>query len=90
MVSLKLKPNFAEAYDTRGFSKAMLKDYSNAITDYTKAIAINPKYAIAYNNRGVSKYYLGDETGACNDARIALKLGYSVHPDFISACNIEN
>ena len=43
-----------------------------------------------YNNRGVSKYYLGDETGACNDARIALKLGYSFHPDFISACNIEN
>ena len=48
----ELKPDFAEAYFSRGFAKKDKGDLDGAITDYTKAIELKPNYALAYNNRG--------------------------------------
>ena len=42
-------------YYDKGVSKAKLKDFNGAISDYTKAINLNPKYAESYNNRGYAK-----------------------------------
>jgi tetratricopeptide (TPR) repeat protein len=64
----------AEDYFYSGYSKANLKDYNGAITDYTKAIELNPNLAIAYNNRGLQKCDLKDYYGAIADYTKAIEL----------------
>lgn len=49
------KPNYAEAYLSRGNSKFNMSQYADAIADYDKAIQINPEYYTAYKYRGVAK-----------------------------------
>jgi len=51
--AIELNPKFAEAYLTRGMTKARLQDYTGAIKDYNKALELNPKCAKAYYNRGL-------------------------------------
>ena|ERR1022692_1546905 len=61
-MAIKLKPDYAEAYNERGLAMgAMVKNGGNiesylasAITDYTTAIQIKPEFASAYYNRGVA------------------------------------
>ena len=57
----------AKEYYDRGFSKVNLRDFSGAISDYTKEIEINPNSAEAYINRAISKAQLGNKKGACED-----------------------
>jgi tetratricopeptide (TPR) repeat protein len=60
--AIKLKPDYAEAYNERGLvTGAMAKNGGNienylagAIADYTASIQINPLFAPAYYNRGVA------------------------------------
>ena len=61
-------------YYNQGQKKYQSKDYSGAISDYTKAIEIKPNYAPAYNNRGAAKYKLNDFYGAVSDYNKALKI----------------
>lgn len=75
LLSINLYSQTAEEYFERGYVKAHLKKYEEAIEDYTKAIAINPNYAMAYYNRGIAKNLIGDTDGACSDWRKALSLG---------------
>ena len=60
ILSLNSYGQTAEEYYYKGISKANLKDYTGAIADYTKAIALNPENPDAYNNRGNSKAKLQD------------------------------
>ena len=39
----------------RGNEKYELKQYTEAIADYDKAIELDPNYAAAYTNRGFAK-----------------------------------
>jgi len=48
--ALKLKPNYAEAYNNIGSAYNMLQQYDNAIEALQKALAINPNYDLAKNN----------------------------------------
>jgi tetratricopeptide (TPR) repeat protein len=64
----------AEDYFYSGYSKANLKDYNGAITDYTKAIELNPNLTQAYYNRGHSKINLKDYNGAIADFTKAIEL----------------
>ena len=41
--------NSAEAYLMRGDEYADIKDYAQAVADYTQAIQLKPDYAEAYN-----------------------------------------
>lgn len=75
LLSINLYSQTAEEYFERGFVKAHLKKYEEAIEDFTKAIEINPNFAMAYYNRGGVKNLTGDTDGACNDWRKALSLG---------------
>ena len=73
-------PNKANADSTvsfhqLGIEKAEGGDYDGAISDFTKAIAINPKYSKPYNNRGNAKSALNDKSGACGDYKKAISLG---------------
>ena len=73
---LKLKPDYAEAYNNRGYSyyygsKANLDE---AIADYSKAIELRPDYAYAYNNRGAAYLANGFPDKAISDLNRALQL----------------
>ena len=92
--AIKLKPDFAAAYNNRGVAKYELEQYKEAIKDYDQAIKLKPDFAEAYNNRGNAKVRLGqleeaikDRLGqyeaAIKDYNQAIKL----NPDFAEAYN---
>ena len=77
--AIRLKPDYAEAYNDRGFAYYRKGDVERAIADYTRAIELRPNYPKAYNSRGVA--YMAHGYGAAKsvpdfDRAIALK------PDF--------
>lgn len=77
--AIQLKPDFAEAYNNRGFAYYLQGKGEAAIADFTRAIELRPNYPKAYNSRGV--VYMSHGYGAAKsvpdfDRAIALK------PDF--------
>ena len=67
----------AKEFFEKGTAKYNLQDYSDAISDYNKAIEINPDHAEAYYNRGIAKINLGQKDSGCLDLSKAGKLGHS-------------
>ena len=51
--AIKLKPNYANAYNNRANVRHELGDDSGAIDDYTEAILLNPNCAGFHRNRGM-------------------------------------
>ena len=78
---------FAKVYYNSGNAKYRLKDYSGAISDYTKAINLDPDYAEAYTNRGAAKRLVKDYSGAISDCTKAINL---TPDDFIAYNNRGN
>lgn len=77
--AIRLKPDFAEAYNDRGFAYYLSGNAKQAIADFTRAIELRPNYPKAYNSRGVvymSNGYESSRAIADFDRAIALK------PDF--------
>ena len=72
--AIRLKPDYAYAYNNRGIAKSDLGDYQGAIADYTEAIRLKPDYACIYNNRGIAKRNLGDYQGAIKDYDKAIQI----------------
>jgi tetratricopeptide (TPR) repeat protein len=72
--AIELKPDFAEAYFSRGYAKKEKGDLGGAIVDYTKAIELKPDFARAYNNRGWCEFLKNDFDSAVNDANRAIQL----------------
>jgi tetratricopeptide (TPR) repeat protein len=64
----------AAFYTNRGNTYDDLKDYAKAITDYTKAIAINPESLEAYFNRGIIYAALKDYAKAIADYTKAIAI----------------
>lgn len=52
--ALKINPDYAQAYHSRGNARLELKDYQGAINDFNQAIKIDPQYADAYSSRSVA------------------------------------
>jgi tetratricopeptide (TPR) repeat protein len=69
-----LDPDFALAYNNRGFIYDDFKQYYRAIRDYDKAIELDPGFALAYNNRGLSYYRLKQYARAIQDYDKAIAL----------------
>ena len=80
---IRLKPDFAEAYNIRGNAKAVLNRNEDAIADYDEAIRLEPDYANAYYNRGTAKDELGHHEDAIADFDEAIRL----KPDIVDAYN---
>jgi|WetSurMetagenome_2_1015567.scaffolds.fasta_scaffold115174_1 tetratricopeptide (TPR) repeat protein len=76
-IAIEMKPNFAEAYLSRGllFGKEFHK-YTKAIKDFTKAIKLKNDYAEAFYNRGVTYRILDDINKSCEDWHKAKELGF--------------
>jgi len=84
--SIKLKNDYALAYNNRGAAKFKLKDYKGAIEDYDKAILFNPKYGHAYLNRGMAKELVRDTQGACQDWEKAAGMGIEQARSYTGDC----
>jgi tetratricopeptide (TPR) repeat protein len=57
--ALRLRPDFAQAWNNRGIVLAQMKRFAAAVASYDRAIAAMPEYAAAFNNRGVALYEAG-------------------------------
>jgi len=68
------KPNFAEAYWTRGIAKNFLKQTDAALEDYNKALQLNPSFAQAYLSRAELYSKLKKKQLAIDDYTSFLKL----------------
>ena len=82
-LAIEIKPDSAEAYQSRGAIKGSKKDYNGAIADYTHAIELKPDMAQSYNNRGVVKRRIGDIEGAIEDYNKCIE----INPSFALAYN---
>jgi tetratricopeptide (TPR) repeat protein len=72
--AIKLKPNFAEAYHSRGYAKYRLSDLRGSISDDNQAIKLKPNYVDAYMSRAGTRDKLGDFRGAVEDYNNVIKL----------------
>jgi lipoprotein NlpI len=81
--AIQLKPDYAEAYNNRGFAYSIFGkvDMPKAIADFSEAIRLRPAYAYAYNNRGVAYMASGYPDQALSDFNRAIQL----QPDFPQA-----
>jgi curved DNA-binding protein CbpA len=70
----------ADVYYSQGLKKAQIRNYIEAIKDYSRAIAINQYHAEAYNKRGLCYYKLFEPSEAIKDFTKALYLNSSI-PD---------
>jgi tetratricopeptide (TPR) repeat protein len=70
----------AEIYYSQGLMKSQIRNYAEAIKDYSRAIAINQNYADAYNKRGLCYYKLYEPSEAIKDFTKALYLDSNI-PD---------
>jgi len=76
--AIKVNPDYAEAYYSRGTLKNYLEDYIDAIADLTKAIELNPNFPAAYHNRAFSNRRLKNYKAAIFDNTKAIEL----NPDY--------
>lgn len=78
--AIKLKPDYAEAFNNRGIIYFGLGQYQRAIEDYNEAIRFKPQRAESYNNRGITYYKMGEYQRAIEDFNqaILLRQNYAV------------
>jgi tetratricopeptide (TPR) repeat protein len=81
--AIKLEPEFANAYETRGIAYGLLRQRARAIQDYDKAIALKPELAELYVNRANDYVALGQFGLAFRDFNRAIAL----KPDSSEAYN---
>jgi tetratricopeptide (TPR) repeat protein len=81
--AIRLKPNYAEAFNNRGIALYRKGDLNGALKDYNEAIGLKPNYADAFNNRGIALYREGDLNGALKDYNEAIRL----KPNYAEAFN---
>ena len=75
-IRIEKNSNDDVAYWCRGNAYKNLKNYEQAISDYTQAIKLDPNYASAYELRGICYQELGEKEKAEADFVKARKLGY--------------
>ncbi len=71
--AIELQPNNSEAYNSRGWSKYLLRQYQGAILDASKSLQIQPKH-YTYHTRGAAHLELGNYTQAIQDLSKAIAL----------------
>jgi tetratricopeptide (TPR) repeat protein len=74
--SIKLNPNYPQAYNNRAYTYMRLRDYKSALPDLDKALLLNPNYIQALMNRGdIHNYYLADRKSSIADYKKVIALG---------------
>ena len=80
--AIKLRPDYAEAYNNRGVALKEMGNLHEAIESFNHAIALNSHYAQAYYGRGLALRAGGDIARALEDFKTACALGLR------SACDL--
>ncbi|MCK9392447.1 MAG: tetratricopeptide repeat protein [Syntrophales bacterium] len=73
--AIRQKPDYVDAYNTRGFTYRNLGQNQRAIQDYDTAIGLKPDCADAYNNRGIDYILSGNSREGCRSLIRACELG---------------
>jgi tetratricopeptide (TPR) repeat protein len=81
--AVRLKPDYAEAFNNRATARYHKGYLDLALEDYNQAIFLKPNYVEALNDRGNARRNKGDLKGALRDFDAALRL----KPDFAGAFN---
>ncbi len=71
---VKLKPDIAQGYFSRGVIHHKLRDYTSALSDYNQAVAKDEKFWSAITNIGHIKYEKGDVQGAFSQWQQSVKI----------------
>jgi tetratricopeptide (TPR) repeat protein len=79
--AIRLRPDFAWAYISRGLAHKDKEDLDAALKDYNEAIRLKPDFAEAYYNRGLVHYRKRDLYAAHKDYTEAIRL----KPDYADA-----
>ena len=79
--ALKIKPDYADAYNNMGIALKDKGDLDAAVDSYKQALKIKPDYAQAYNNMGVALKDKGELEAAIDSYKQALK----IKPDYAEA-----
>lgn len=72
--AIRLKPDFANAFNNQGIAYDYEGDYDRAIQDFDQAIRLQPDYADAFNNRGLVYGEKGNYDRAIQDLDQAIRL----------------
>ena len=88
--SLKIKPDYLEAYYNLGKAFNEKGDYDSAVDSFQKAIKIKPDYAEAHNNLGVTYQKKGNLRAAIFSFREAIKINNKNPKAFINLGNSLN
>jgi len=72
--AIRLNPNHANHFNSRGLAYFAKGQFDRAIQDYDQAIQLDPQSARPFFNRGVAKRAKGDSTGGDDDIAKALQL----------------
>jgi tetratricopeptide (TPR) repeat protein len=72
--AIRLDPQFAVAYNSRGNAYYYKGEYDRAIADYTEVIRLDPKAVVMYNVRGIAYYSKGDYDRARADWEKVLQI----------------
>jgi len=75
--AIEWDPRFAQAYDSRGTSKALLEDYKGALSDFTRAIDLDPQNPKPYYGSALARIILGNTESGCKDAKKSFDMGYA-------------
>ena len=79
--AIRLKPDFAEAYNNRGIAHDALGQDKKAIDDFNEVIRLKPDFAEPYNNRGILEFDSEQYEKAIDDFSEAIRL----KPDYAEA-----
>jgi Carboxypeptidase regulatory-like domain len=74
--AIRIAPDFALAFNARGFALILLHDWVGAIADLNKAILLNPAYGNAYQLRSIARRGIGDGPGATADLKKSRELAH--------------
>ena len=88
---IERNPDAAPAYYNRAQARMGLKQYTEGIEDYDKALSIGLSEADAYGayyNRALAKYLLGLDKAAHGDEAEAIELYHAAIPDYTKAIQV--
>jgi len=72
--AIRLKLDYASAFNNRGVARKEKGAFDSAIADYEEAIRLKPNYFAAFNNRGNARVAQGDINGGIADYDEAIRL----------------
>ena len=86
--AIRLRPDYAEAYNDRGHAYHWKGgNGERAVADFTRAIELRPNYPTAYNNRGVVYMAGGHAARAIPEFDRALELNPNFRNAYINRAN---